>query len=352
MHMEKKYLIVKIDNVNGGIIADVDNTEVVYFIDSPFKEYLFDEVVRQGKTDVLDRTEFNWSIEVYKLLKQCSYIGYDKIKISVSTGWSDEFTLDEAKFICEAYENRVVSMENLIKKAKEEVKKAEKEDKIVVYTCITGGYDSLMEPAVVTPGVDYVCFTDNPGLKSKNWKIVPMPEELNGLSEVKQQRGVKILAHRYLSDYDISVWVDGAVQVKGNIKEYLKSLDFGKFCVFIPEHPVRKCIYAEKDACIRTKKIKGDGIALAEKQMKRYREEKFPSNYGLVQTNVMMRRHNDPYCKELMEKWWEELKDNSHRDQLSFNYALWKVGDSGFKYLIKTTCNSRVFNWIKSHKKK
>lgn len=350
--MEKKYLIVNIEDTAGGILADDGNAEVVYYIDNPFKQYLFDEAVKEGKTDILDREEFDWNIEIYKLLKQCTYFGYDKIKISILCGWSGEFTLEEAKFICEAYENKVVNLENLMEEAKQKIKESKKEPKIVVYTCITGGYDNLMEPVVINPGVDYICFADNPGMKSKNWKIVPIPEELKGLSEVKQQRGVKILAHRYLSDYDISVWVDGAVQVRGNVKEYLKSLDFNNFSVFIPEHPVRKCIYTEKDACIKAKKIKGEGIELAEKQMKRYREENFPSNYGLVQTNVMVRRHNDPYSKELMEKWWEELKNYSHRDQLSFNYALWKVGDRGFKYLIKTTCNSKVFNWLKAHKKK
>ena len=200
--------------------------------------------------------------------------------------------------------------------------------------------------------MDYICFTDDKNLKSKTWKIRPIPEELSSFSKVKQQRGVKILAHRYLSDYDISVWVDGAVIVKGNIKDYLKTLDLNNFSVFIPEHPVRKCIYAEKDACIRIRKITGEGITLANKQMQKYRDEKFPSNYGLVQTNVMIRKHNDQYSKDLMEKWWAELKEYSHRDQLSFNYALWKVGNKNFKYLIKTTCNSSTFNWVKTHRKK
>ena len=76
-----------------------------------------------------------------------------------------------------------------------------------------------------------------------------------------------------------------------------------------------------------------------------------PENYGLVQTNIMVRKHNDQYCKDLMEKWWSELKDYSHRDQLSFNYALWKVGSEKFKYLIKTTCNSKTFKWAIKHKK-
>jgi hypothetical protein len=86
--------------------------------------------------------------------------------------------------------------------------------------------------------------------------------------------------------------------------------------------------------------------------MKRYRDDKFPENCGLVQTNIVIRRHNDAYSKELMEKWWDELSKYSHRDQLSFNYALWKCTPKKFKYLIKTTCNSKIFNWIKTHKKK
>ena len=30
----------------------------------------------------------------------------------------------------------------------------------ICYTCITGKYDALIEPLVVTPGWKYVCFTD------------------------------------------------------------------------------------------------------------------------------------------------------------------------------------------------
>ena len=28
-----------------------------------------------------------------------------------------------------------------------------------VYTCMTGGYDTLIDPSVVTEGFDYICFT-------------------------------------------------------------------------------------------------------------------------------------------------------------------------------------------------
>lgn len=350
--MEKKYLLVSAEDIKSGETINSGGAEIVYVVDNPFKGYLFDEAVKQGKTEVLDRDEFDWDIEIYKLLKQCTYFNYDKISISILSGWSCTFTSEEAREVCESYEKKVVDVDELLNDIRKRLAEMKRDPKIVVYTCITGGYDNVLEPTLVTPGVDYICFTDDPSLKSKTWKFRPIPNELLAYSKVKQQRAIKIMPHRYLPEYDISVWVDGAVIVKGNIKDYLKTLDLNQYSVLIPEHPARKCIYKEKDACVKIGKIKGDEIKLAETQMKRYKDEKFPSDYGLVQTNIVVRRHNDDYSKNLMEKWWSELKDYSHRDQLSFNYALWKCTPKKFKYLIKTTCNSKTFNWIKRHNKK
>ena len=42
---------------------------------------------------------------------------------------------------------------------------------LVVYTAIFGGRDNLQEPTAVEPGIEYVCFTDNPRLKSATWRI-------------------------------------------------------------------------------------------------------------------------------------------------------------------------------------
>ena len=57
-----------------------------------------------------------------------------------------------------------------------------------------------------------------------------------------------------------------------------------------------------------------------------YVKENFPHKLGLVESNVMIRKHNKNESIELMEKWWNEINKYSHRDQLSFNYLLWKTG--------------------------
>ena len=221
--------------------------------------------------------------------------------------------------------------------------------KIVVYTCVTGGYDTLKPPKKRPEGVDFICFTDDDALKCDGWTMKPMPEDVKDLSKVKQQRMVKILPHKYLPDYDLSIWVDGSVEVKDDVKDFLRDIAYSGHSVFIPEHPARKCIYKEADA---VKALKKDTTDMPDKQMKKYKEEGFPVNFGLVQSNIMVRWHNNEDCIELMEAWAKEVRELSHRDQLSFNYAVWKTKSTCFKAIDKKTCNSKYFLWNAKHIKK
>ena len=228
----------------------------------------------------------------------------------------------------------------------EQKPKAEREyGKIVVYTCVTGGYDALIVP-VKSKGVDYICFTDNTGCTANGWEIRPIPEDVKFLSKVKQQRMVKVLPHKYLPEYDISIWVDGSVQVKGDIMEFLKTIIYTGYSVFVPTHPTRTCIYKEAEA---VKAIRKDTTDMPDKQMKKYRAEGYPEKNGLVQSNIMIRWHNNEDCIELMETWAEEIRNFSHRDQLSFNYAVWKTKTTCFKAIDKKTCNSKYFFWNTKH---
>ena len=221
--------------------------------------------------------------------------------------------------------------------------------KKVVYTCITGGYDSLIEPTYISEGFDYICFTDNMDLKSKTWKIRPLPKEVEGLSQVKKQRYVKINAHKVLPEYDLSIWVDGNVTLRGDLNEFLKKSLKNDVSVYIPQHPARNCIYDEATAVIRLKKDKPE---IVNKQIERYKKEGFPAKYGLLQSNIILRKHNSPDCAKLMEAWFNELKNESHRDQLSFNYVSWKNKDVKVSYLDKKIYDSVWFKWNTAHKGK
>lgn len=193
-------------------------------------------------------------------------------------------------------------------------------NKIVCYTCITRRYDSLKDPLVVSPEIDYVVFTDDE-VSSKIWKKHSIPKELNYLSDIKKQRIIKICPHRYLPEYDISVWIDGSFQIIGDLKKFVEEYDLRKSPLYTRIHPSRNCIYDEAEAC---KALHKDLASTIDAQVGRYREEGYPRKIGMAETGVLLRKHNDFNCKMLDNAWAQELLLNSCRDQLSFNYVAWK----------------------------
>lgn len=190
--------------------------------------------------------------------------------------------------------------------------------KIVMYTCISGNYDKLKEVVRSDRNIDYICFTDQ-DIKSETWEIRPIPEYLNFFESTKRARCIKILPHLFLDKYDISIWVDGNIQVLGETNRFLLENMNGNFC--IPKHPDRICVYEEADA---VKRMKKDSVEMVDGQVSRYRELGYPEDFGMVQSNIIIRQHKEIDCVDICESWWEEVSKNSRRDQLAFNFCLWK----------------------------
>lgn len=133
--------------------------------------------------------------------------------------------------------------------------------KTVVYTCITGGYDVLRPVPDEDAGrFDFVCFTDDMGMETfGQWKLRPMPSELDGLSDIKKQRVVKICPHRYLPEYEASVWIDANIGIVGNLYRFInKNIDFNVYSFWTKIHPSRKTIFEEINACIKYSKDNTD----------------------------------------------------------------------------------------------
>ena len=99
--------------------------------------------------------------------------------------------------------------------------------------------------------------------------------------------------------------------------------------IYILEHSARNNINNEFKAVIFFKKESNTLISYIKKK---YNSEKFPDNNGLADTCLIIRRHKEKKCISFMEKWYKEIKENSHRDQLSFNYILWKTRNKVIKY--------------------
>ena len=87
-------------------------------------------------------------------------------------------------------------------------------NKIVVYTAIFGGCDDLRNPKFIPDNCDFVCFTDS-DFESDIWdvrKVIPMYEQ-----PVRNSRYYKTKPHIYLSEYEVSIWMDGTFIVEKDI---------------------------------------------------------------------------------------------------------------------------------------
>lgn len=228
--------------------------------------------------------------------------------------------------------------------------------KIAVYTSIFGGYDELIEDQFFIPGVDYICFTDRE-IKSNTWEIKKCTPIYNDPN--RNAKKYKILPHRYLEKYDWSVWIDGNIKVISDITKLCKGNSY-KLYDHMQVFDKRDCIYEEAQVILYYGKInsqknpeKGikawkDNPKLIKDQIDRYIKEGYPKHNGLVTTPIMIRNHNDPKVMKHNEDWWNEIKYNSKRDQLSFNYIAWK-NQFDFEYLQGDSRNNTYFKSMGKH---
>lgn len=198
-------------------------------------------------------------------------------------------------------------------------KDTNEEASIVVYTAILGDYDTLYTPLVPKNGITYICFTDNPNLKSDYWDIVYVDKPDNPR---RQGKYYKILPHLFLRDYDISIWVDGNTIIKKDLRVFIHNYLKCSNLLFI-SHDLRICGYEEAAACLF--------YNLGEKniiinQLNKYYNAGFPSEYGMYCGGFIVRKHNEKDVISMMNSWYGEVTKYSLRDQLSLGYCLWNSG--------------------------
>ena len=231
--------------------------------------------------------------------------------------------------------------------------------KIVVYTAIFGKYDELPNNKFISKDADYICFSDHP-IESDLWNVVlvdPIYED-----STRNSRKYKALPHRYLPNYEYSIWVDGNMQMIGDFSNLLNDKAFRTY-----DHmqcfDKRNCIYEEADFILylgqqnntqspeRGIRNWKDNPFIIQDQIARYKSLGFPKDFGLAETSVVIRKHNDKKCISLDEDWWTEMKYGSKRDQLSLNFVSWK-NNLAIDYIPGDVRNNEYFIMISGHKGK
>ncbi len=199
-------------------------------------------------------------------------------------------------------------------------------NKIVVYTGAFGeGYGFVPQKKI--EGVDFVCFTDSVKKVPYPWKPVELKDEK--LSNHLRNRHPKLLPHLYFKEYDISIYIDSNYLIVGDLNKLIHSL--GDFKMGIFDHnqcdDKRDCVYDEHKAILKLGEERGtykDAPEAMQKQIDLFTKEGYPRHNGLIFAAVLIRRHKDKQVIKVMEDWWEMVSTMSKRDQLSFNYVVWK----------------------------
>ena len=191
-------------------------------------------------------------------------------------------------------------------------------------TAIFGDYDEIRDPVVVTPGWRYVCFSDK-YVKSDIWETI-QPEQKwfdqwFGVHRqtAKKKAGLCMMMPFAHMNYENIVNVSGRTEVGCDL-DWLLDIYGPKHHMSVMDHPSRTCVYEEAYAC---KQLNKDLPSTINSQMLKYKKEGYPTHNGMIASGLMIRR-NTWKVGGLMSLWWNEVLHHSKRDQLSFNYALWK----------------------------
>ena len=192
--------------------------------------------------------------------------------------------------------------------------------KRVVYTCLFGHSELFNDFTYQRDGIDFICFTDDPELRSDFWKIELLPREPL-LHPARAAKRIKASPHVYLAEYDWSLYIDNTVRLKAApsrfFDEFLAPSTSPLLCF---RHFERDCVYEEAKVVVS---LGFDSPERVNTQMALYRYLGYPAKNGLAKTTLLLRKHQDPALQRVMKTWSEQTFCHSKRDQLSLLPACW-----------------------------
>ncbi len=200
---------------------------------------------------------------------------------------------------------------------------------LAIYTVLTGDKEPLGNPigrlqSIETDlKIDFICFTDNPNLKSNVWNCRVF--DTHRLPPEKSSRRPKALPHEYLADYDYSLYMDNICELKRlpNCSDLLEAPDTD-YVYRVFKHSTRTVLAEEALA------ISSLGYDTAENlinQLDTYAQYlPLQSITPLNTCTILLRQHNHFQVIRHGRMWWEHILNFSKRDQMSFDFCRLQCG--------------------------
>lgn len=186
---------------------------------------------------------------------------------------------------------------------------------MIIYTCITNGYDEIPDDNYYDPDVQYVCFTDRSIEKKGPWEFREIPIEHECPRRLSSYP--KINPHKLFSIGSKVVWIDGCyVHTKKWVELSKKILDEHPRTHMLHEH--RFTYYEEVlEGFVSSFNTKEDIIEITNTLNEvEYNFKKYSSP---VLACIWRTITEDSF--EFHDLWWKYSLIGPNRDQISFDAA-------------------------------
>ena len=196
---------------------------------------------------------------------------------------------------------------------------------MLIYSCITNGYDEISDDHYYDPDVQYVMFTDGSVEHKGPWEFRPIPMENE--CPRKLSAYVKTSPHKVFPMGTETVWIDGCYKMTEKFveqsKKYLSENDFT-----VMRHP---CVTEDGmtylDECLEgfvCSMSTWDEVIDITTRLKETKKYSF-RQYSAPVLGAIWRRLTPDY-PDFGDLWWEWSLIGPNRDQVSFDYARQKTG--------------------------
>ncbi len=186
---------------------------------------------------------------------------------------------------------------------------------MIIYTCITNGYDEIPDDHYYDPNVQYVCFTDGTVEKKGPWEFREILTEHECPRRLSAHP--KINPHLYFPEGSKTVWIDGCyVMTPKFVEQSIEILDGSDFTIM--RHPAKFTYLDEVLEGFMASMNTWDEQILITKTIKdlgyNFRDYISPVLGSIWRT----------VTKDLVkfdELWWKYSLIGPNRDQISFDTA-------------------------------
>lgn len=212
-------------------------------------------------------------------------------------------------------------------------------DDLCVYTALFGRYEAPNpQPMARGSRHRWICFTDDPELRSDDWEIVVV-EPAFPLDAHRSSREVKVLGHHLVHEFSTSLWIDNSVILEADpgrlVDEWL-----GDAAIAFAVHSYRDTVLDEFLVVLDDQL---DDPSRILEQLDHYaRARPDVLDERPLWGGVIARRTTDSVAVP-MRTWWNQLVRYSRRDQLSVNYAL--AGVEGVARISIDNFKSPLHRW-------